>query len=139
MTMATNCPQCGGGPLRDDEGQALCPNCGRRYEWPKDRASATGKSGGVELTVTLKPKDLPELFAALGMVTGKTGNQYLQSLGLAPQSAGQMMTGSVLYIEPLLKVMETAVLTPSDFVTLLKATKPAPKNKGGRPKKGEGK
>ena len=118
-----NCPQCQG-LLVDDplEGEVKCSSCSRRYEKPKGRDRGA-QGGALQITVTLEPKTLPELYTAIAQTKGMTtGTAYLQSLGLSTSEAKHMAQGRIVYPEAAVKVIEDLGITPTDFITLLKAT-----------------
>ena len=92
--------------------------CGSRYA-----KKAEAQEEGVEITVTLRPQTLPELFDALAVANGSSsGRAYLETKGASAGVARQMMSGAVIDTSATVKVIDETGITAGDFIKLLKST-----------------
>ena len=111
----SNCDHCEGLITKDTNGEERCVACGRTGEPP---VLSTGE--GILVSVQLHPKTLTQLFSSLAMTQGITPTELLENLGLSKGQGNRMATGTVVYPEAVVALIEQYAITPSDFMTLMK-------------------
>ena len=111
-----NCARCGGATRIDDDGDRACVMCGH-----KSQIAEVQPAQGLEITIRLRPKNLPELYAAVATAEGKTTSQLLRAFGLSPADAKKVASGAMVHPGVALAMMQKYTITATDFVALMKA------------------
>lgn len=126
---ATKCSHCQGQFRVDElENELVCMNCGRREVAAEAATSDKPKGTGVQIVITLTPKNFPELADALASAKGhSSGKAYLMAKGASNGMAGEMMKGNILHVAALKEICRDSAITAGDFMKLLGATNPLDK------------
>ena len=131
------CADCGGAMMTNVDGGLSCRMCGRAA-----RVDEAQPVSGLEITIRLRPKNLPELYAAVATAEGKTTAQLLATFGLTAKEAKQVASGAMVHPGLALAMMQKYTIAATDFVALMKAgaggvrqPQQGARRKGGRPPK----
>ena len=141
------CPKCNTGRIAEDDDELKCMNCGQRFrreaeainkEPASNGANGTEPKKGIELTITLNPTNLPELFHAGAMARGYDSSRaYLSSKGVDNNTLARMNNGNVLHVPAILAVMQDLGVTPAELVKLMSNTRPTHAQEKAVPRNGQ--